>query len=212
MPEASLTQPGSRALRAYRHGLTGSIVLLTESDRAAYAAHCQGFVKSLAPSETVEMSLCLAIADDRWRLQHAATLESAVFAAEITGPDAVKSGDEDIDAAFAMGRAWIAKGGSLALLVLYENRIQRRVERNLAELRTIQDRRKAALDAALEEADLLAQLAESKGEDIEPLLWPILGRFDFSTTDCLRVLLRYRNLREARRRFGDPKKPTKRAA
>ena len=32
-----------RALSAYRHGLTGQIILLTDADRAAYEKHCQGY-------------------------------------------------------------------------------------------------------------------------------------------------------------------------
>ena len=208
----ALTAPDSRALRAYRHGLTGQIVLLTEGDRVAYAAHCQGFFKSLAPEGPLQHNLCQALSDDRWRLQRAASLESAIFAAEITEPDQLTAADPEIDTSLAMGRAWLAKGGNLQLLTLYESRIQRRFEKNMAEFRLLQDRRKAALDQALEEADLLAQLAESKGEDPEPVIRGVFVRFDFSSTDAVRLLLRYRNLREARRRFADPKKPVKRAA
>lgn len=45
----ALTPRDSRSLRAYRHGLTGQIVLLTEADRMAYEKHCQGYRKSLDP-------------------------------------------------------------------------------------------------------------------------------------------------------------------
>jgi hypothetical protein len=38
-----------RALSAYRHGLTGQIILLTDADRAAYEKHCQGYHQSLRP-------------------------------------------------------------------------------------------------------------------------------------------------------------------
>lgn len=34
----------------------------------------------------------------------------------------------------------------------------------------------------------------------------VFVRFDFSSTDAARLLLRYRNLREARKRFQEPKK------
>ena len=208
----ALTPPDSRSLRAYRHGLTGQIILLTEADRIAYADHCQGFFKSLAPQGAIQNNLCQAIADDRWRLQRAASLESAIFAAEITEPDKLVTGDPEIDTTLAMGRAWIAKGGRIELLTLYESRIQKRFEKNMAELRLLQDRQKAALDQALEEADLLAQLAESKGEDPDPVVRTIFARFDFSSNDGLRLLRRHRDLREAKKRFQEPKKPVKRAA
>ena len=50
------------------------------------------------------------------------------------------------------------------LLALYEQRINRTIERNMAELRTLRAERKAAREQALEEALLLSQLAQSKGE------------------------------------------------
>jgi hypothetical protein len=39
-----------------------------------------------------------------------------------------------------------------------------------------------------------------------------LSRFDFSTADISRLLLRRRDLREAKKRFQEPKKPVKLAA
>lgn len=145
----------------------------------------------------MEVDLCQAIADDRWRLSRAASLESAIFAAQITQPDSVTSGNDEVDTTLAMGRAWIERGASLQLLTLYESRIQRRFEKNMAEFRALQERRKATLDQALEDADLLAKLAESKGEDPDPVIRTVFVRFDFSSTDAARLLLRYRNLREA---------------
>jgi len=84
---------------------------------------------------------------------------------------------------------------------------------NIAETRTLQAERKASLEQALEEADLLCQLAESRGEEAEPSQFILsLSRFDFSTTDITRLVLRRRNLREARKRFQDPRKTSKIAA
>ncbi|SPE39983.1 hypothetical protein SBA3_3530013 [Candidatus Sulfopaludibacter sp. SbA3] len=47
---------------------------------------------------------------------------------------------------------------------LYENRAQRRVERNMLILKQLQAERQAALDQVVEEATLLAQYAAAKGE------------------------------------------------
>ena len=201
-----------RALSAYRHGLTGQIHLLTDADRAAYVKHCQGYHQSLAPRGPVEIDLVQAVADDRWRLKHAVSLESSIFADEITQPDEVTSGNAEVDTALAQGRVWISKGGNLQLLGLYESRIQRRFEKNMAEIRTLQVDRKATIQQILEEADLLCQLAESKGEEPEPSHFVSLSRFDFSTADISRLLLRMRSLREARKQFQAPRKPSKIAA
>jgi hypothetical protein len=160
----------------------------------------------------VETDLVQAVADDRWRLKHAACLESGIFADGIMQPDEVVSGNAEVDTALAQARVWISKGGNLQLLGLYESRIQRRFEKNMAEIRTLQSERKASLEQALEEADLLCQLAESKGEEAEPSQFISVARFDFSSTDITRLVLRRRSLREARKKFQDPRKPSKIAA
>ena len=121
-----------------------------------------------------------AVANDRWRLSHAVSLESGIFAEGITQPDEVASGNAEVDTALAQARVWISKGGNLQLLGLYESRIQRRFEKNMVEIRTLQAERKSNLEQALEEADLLGQLAESKGEDPTPWQIPLFTKFDFS--------------------------------
>jgi hypothetical protein len=201
-----------RALSAYRHGLTGQIQLFTDADRAAYEKHCQGYHQSLAPRGPVEIDLVQAVADDRWRLKHAASLESGIFADGIPQPDEVTSGNAEVDTALAQARVWISKGGNLQLLGLYESRIQRRFEKNMDQIRTLQAERKTSLEQLLEEADLLCQLAESKGEEADPSQFISVSRFDFSTTDITRLVLRRRNLRQARKQFQDPRKPSKIAA
>ena len=153
-----------------------------------------------------------AVANDRWRLNHAACLESSIFAEGITQPDEVTSGNAEVDTALAQARVWISKGGNLQLLGLYEGRIQRRFEKNMAQIRILQADRKTSLEQFLEEADLLCQLAESKGEEADPSQFVTLTRFDFSGPDVIRLVTRRRALREARKKFQDPRKPSKIAA
>ena len=98
----------------------------------------------------MEIDLVQAVANDQWRPSpHAACLESGIFAAGITQPDDVTSGNAEVDTALARARhLWISKGGNLQLLGLYESRIQRRFEKNMAEIRTLQAGRKADLEQA----------------------------------------------------------------
>ena len=197
----------------YRHGLTGQIILLTDADRAAYEKHCQGYHLSFAPRGPVEVDLV----QKPWpmtagALKHAACLESSIFADGITQPDEVTSGNAEVDTALAQGRVWISKGGNLQLLGLYESRIQRRFEKNMAEIRILQVDRRTSLEQLLEEADLLCQLAESKGEEADPSQSITLTRFDLSGPDIIRLVTRRRALREARKKFQDPRKPSKIAA
>src|ERR1700683_2755504 len=95
MPEQELaresTEPTKkprdrRALSALRHGLTGQIYIFSPGEQAAYDKHCQGYHQSLAPEGALETDLAQSIADDRWRMKRAATLENSIFAAGISQP------------------------------------------------------------------------------------------------------------------------------
>src|ERR1700761_7573849 len=100
-PEESNFPPkrDRRALSAYRHGITGQIVLMTQADQIAYQHHCAGYVRSFAPVGDVEMDTVQFLADDRWRLKRAAALQSAILAAELGESDEIVSGNDEVDAA-----------------------------------------------------------------------------------------------------------------
>jgi hypothetical protein len=191
-----------RALSALRHGLTGQIYIFTPADQAAYDKHCHGYHQSLAPEGHIETDLAQSIADDRWRLKRAAALENSIFAAGLAQPDEIVSENAEVDAAFAQGRLWLAEGNNLALLTLYESRIQRRFERNMAQLRILQAERKAALQQAVEQAALILELAASKGEtfnvETEFPLEALPAKFDFSIAQITRLAALHRCLVSAR--------------
>ena len=202
MPGTPTNPRDPRALNSMTHGLTGRIYHLTPEDAAAYETHVRGYHESLAPCGPVEADLVQAIADDRWRLKRAVTLESAMFLVE-----------RDADPApVTLAKTWMKKGGELALLSLYEARIQRRAERNLQQLREIQAQRKTARRQFMEEAASLAGLAELKGEAFEPAEEFAARNYPPHFAFSARELTRYRRLAEARKRLAAPPKPLKMAA
>ncbi len=205
-----------RALNAYRHGLTGQVLINTPADQAAYDKHCREIRESLVPIPGMEASLVQSVADNRWRLQRAAAMENAILSMGTQTPPNIISEHEEIDTALAQAVVWLKEGKNLSLLTLYENRIQRRVEKDMQMLRQLQQDRQAALDKAVEEATLLAQFAASKGEvyDIErdfprEALPP---QFVFSTTQIARRVAHDRRLAEAKRQLQAPPKAFRRAA
>jgi hypothetical protein len=155
------------SLNAFRHGLTGQIIMHTPEDEQAFKKHCDGIRQALAPVGALEADLAQAIAEDRWRLNRARALENSIFALG-QGEHLREYGHPETDAAFAQGRTWMAHAHELHLLTTYENRIRRSVEKNTAELRALQAERKAAIAKAEEEARLLVQLAEAEGGDYDP--------------------------------------------
>jgi hypothetical protein len=198
-------------LNAYKHGLTGQIHLLTAEEQAAFHTHCKGICEALAPVGDLEIDLAQSIAENRWRLKRVRAMETGIFAAGRQGAlGFTPSGDpnsEDpaqvlINEAVTQARSWLAKSDNFQLLTLYEQRITRTIERNMAELRTLRAERKAARDQALEEAVLLAQLAQSKGETYDPTAdFPpeLLGiGSDFSLAAVTLLIARTQRLNEAR--------------
>ena len=132
------------SLNAFRHGLTGQIVVHTPEDQQAFNKHCDGIREALAPEGALELDLAQAIAEDRWRLNRARALENSIFALGQTEHVPEDSDQPELDAALAQGRTWMDHARELNLLTTYENRIRRSVEKNTAELRALQAERKFA--------------------------------------------------------------------
>ena len=151
------------SLNAFRHGLTGQIIVHTPEDQEAFNKHCDGIREALAPVGALELDVAQAIAEDRWRLNRARALENSIFALGQSEHPPEDSGDPDIDAALAQGRTWIAHAHELQLLSTYENRIRRSVEKNTADLRTVQARRKTTV--ALQPDHFLTALFEGGDDD-----------------------------------------------
>jgi hypothetical protein len=136
-------------------------------------------------------------------------METGIFAAGKQGAlGFFPNGDPSDDAEQALmnetinqARSWLAKSDHFQLFTLYEQRINRTIERNMAELRTLRAERQAARDQALEEAVLLSELAQSKGEKYDPTAdFPqLLGiGSDFSVAAVTLLIARTQRLNEAR--------------
>ncbi len=141
------TPEGKRVCRlnAYRHGLTGQIVLLTPEEQQAYDNHTRIVLEALAPATDFERFLAQSIADDRWRLTRARAIESSMFALGMqSGVD--DTGHPQVDDAFAQARTWIEEARNLNLLTIYEQRIQRAVDKNTVQLKAIQAERKESAE------------------------------------------------------------------
>jgi hypothetical protein len=196
-------------LNAYRHGLTGQIQLLTADEHEAFDKHCTGIRESLEPVGALEVELAQSIAEDHWRLKRARALETGIFALGQLGElGRLPASDRDdpaqlpIDEALSRARTWVAQSENFQLLALYEQRIHRAIEKNMAQLRTLRAERKAVVQQAIEEAQLLAQLAYSKGEKYDPATdFPpeilAIGS-DFSSAGIRRLIARNQRLNEAR--------------
>ena len=164
------------SLNAYRHGMTGQIVVKTPEEQHAYDNHCRIIYEAYAPATDFERFLAQrrfrsstkSIADDHWRLNRARAIEDSTFAMSMHGQASDSTGLPQVDDAFAQARTWAGQARNLALLTIYEQRIQRSVDKNTAQLKALQIERKAQAAEAMKQAKLLYQLAQAEGKPYQP--------------------------------------------
>jgi hypothetical protein len=214
MQPQPVTPCDPRALGNFKHGLTGRIFLFNEAEQAAYDNLYRGLREDLAPEGALEEELVKDIVDDRWRMNRAACLESAIFSegAEKFAASSEATGDSEMDLALSEGRVWQAEARNLNLLSLYTSRFHRRHQKNMAELRRLQAERKAALEEAIQEAALLSHMAKTKGESYNMAEAFSRRNFEFSTEEITRMVTRWRRLLEAKQFVAASRKPLRKAA
>ena len=169
------TDSGKKRSRvnAFRHGLTGQVVVMTPDDITAWHAHRKVVIARYQPVGDYEKELVEFISQDKWRLKRAKSIENSIFADGINDPDhGHPLNNPQVDAAFWQARVWLEEGHNMQLLALYEQRITRSMERTIKELETLQTERKAAYAQALEEECLLAQLAALENRPYEASATP----------------------------------------
>jgi hypothetical protein len=116
---------------SFRHGLTGQTIVFAEEDAPAYQKLHAALRSHYAPAGPVEEGLVDAIASGMWRLQRAHAIEEGIFAAQVDDENSIPG----------PARVWLEQGKSLDLLGKYERRIRRDLDRDKAELTSVQTAR-----------------------------------------------------------------------
>jgi hypothetical protein len=207
------TEEGKKiaALNARRHHLTGQVTTMTDADRIIHDAFSAAIVESLAPEGAMETQLAQRIATDSWRLNRISAVEDNLFAlghnAHADDIETQNSGINapEIHAALTAARVFTAESKQLQLLTLYEQRINRNIQKNLATLQTLQATRLARREAEMKEAKKLLQLSEMKGLPYEPLR----DGFVFSTAQIHAAIDKDRRLNRANQTDFTRHKPQK---
>ena len=189
-------------LNAYRHGLTGQLCVFTPEEQQAYEKHCKVVLEALAPVGDFERDLAQSIADDHWRLKRARAIEASTFAlGQHEHAADHNTGHPEVDAAFAQARTWEKAAHNLQLLTVYEQRIRRAVDKNMAQLKTLQTERKEAAAEAMKQAKLLYRLAEAHDKPYQPeaffITAPEVRESVFSSAEIARELNRDSLLNDA---------------
>jgi hypothetical protein len=191
------TEEGKQRSRfnGLRHGLTGQVSVMTDENRAAHDDFCDPIINHLAPEGPLETQLAQLIAQDHWRLNRIQAIEDGLFVLGQCRPvNQVDSGAPQADVALAEAMTFMRQSKEFMLLTLYESRINRNIRKNMQQLDELQAERRAQREKALEEAQLLAELADSNGETFDPEE----HGFAFSNFEFSRLRERKRRLKLAR--------------
>ena len=120
-------------------------------------------------------------------------------------PPISNTGHPEVDAAFAQARTWEEAAHNLQLLTVYEQRIRRAVDKNMAQLKTLQTERKEAAAEAMKQAKLLYRLAEAQDKPYQPeaffITAPEVRESVFSSAEIARELNRDSLLNDAENYF-----------
>ena len=188
-------------LNARRHDLTGHDSVLPDADRVAIERFCKPIMAEFSPGTEYETQLARAIAESQWRLNRARSIEDNFFANEIARyPDSpIAGGHLQIADALHQARAFTRESAAFDRLTLYEQRIQRAMAKSVQLLKDAQALRLAAKAKALEETQLLCQMAAHAGQEFDVISEAKAnGGFLFSLAQIGDSLERARLLESAR--------------
>src|ERR1022692_4362774 len=167
-------------MNALRHGLTGQVTTMSDEDRAAHDKLSKALIQSLAPEGAMEIQLAQRIATDSWRLNRASAIEDNIFAlGQLQNGGQACPDVPQIDAALTTAHVFTLESKQLQLLTIYEQRINRSLQKNRAMLQSLQATRKAEREADMKEAAALLQLSEMRGLEY----FPARDGFPFSTAE-----------------------------
>ena len=92
------------------------------------------YKEALAPIGILETELVAEIAKMKWRYKRAASVEDSIFAqGHLDYANDMESGHPAVDSCLAEGKVWKEQAKNLILISLYETRMRRAVEKDMAD-------------------------------------------------------------------------------
>jgi hypothetical protein len=182
------------SMNALRHGLTGQVTSMTDEDRAAHDTFSKALMQNLAPDGAMEVQLAQRIATDSWRLNRISAVEDNLFAlGQLQHGGGACPDIPQLDASLTSAHVFTLESKTFQLLTLYEQRLNRAIQKNLVLLQSLQAKRKTQCEAAMKEAASLLQLSEMKGLEYDPKR----DGFVFSTSEIHAAIDRQQRLQRA---------------
>ncbi len=160
-PTGQSHSPEACRLTAVNTGVTGGTVLLAVGEAARYRQNISAYIDEYQPVGLRECQLVQALSDTMWRLQRTQRLEMAIFAQSAVEFDgAFDDHPAPLRPQMIELQTFLKYEKQLRNLQLQESRLQRRYEKDSAELRSLQKERARKQEA--EEAIRIAQAKHQK--------------------------------------------------
>ena len=157
------------SLNAVKSALTGRTVLLPTDDAPSYRRHILAFENDLKPVGLQECELVQSIADTGWRLHRIFALEMAIFAKGEIECAALHADQPPSErSSLADLHTFLTYEKQLRNLQLQESRLARRRDKDLAELRRLQQERGQKERRDLREAADLYTAAQRDRKPFDP--------------------------------------------
>ncbi|MBV8552520.1 MAG: hypothetical protein JOY54_14565 [Acidobacteriaceae bacterium] len=168
------------SLNAVKTALTGRTVLLPGDDAGEYADHIARYEEDLEPVGPRECALVQSIADTFWRLQRIPALEMAIYAkGSLEFAGLFESHEPAQRPGLIELHTFLAYERQLRNLHIQEARLRRQLEKDSAELRTLQEERSRREARDLDVAAKLYLAAKQDGK----VFHPADHGFEFSIQD-----------------------------
>ena len=188
------------------HGLTGQSIFLDPEEQNDHDRRIADYIAALQPESAIETELATLVAEAFFRLRRSAAVEQNIYA--LGHPDLNPDWHEHTDlshefkVALGSAQSFLSNSRQIGLLSLYEQRIGNAMRKNMVTLKAMQSERKAAREAALEKAELLAQASYAEGKPYDPTAdFPVENGFGFSTEQINDSIHKKRRYREALKMF-----------
>ncbi len=150
-PTGPRTEEGKKksALNALRHGLTSRVVVMPWEDMDAYMRFCAELMTDLAPETAIERQYAQTFCDTQWRLNRMRSIEDSMLAlGHVEEAARIETDHSQVHAALTAARVFRDDSKTFANLSLYEQRLQRTLDKSLKQLQTLQAERRAQTHAA----------------------------------------------------------------
>ena len=133
---------------------------MTEEDRAAYNSRLQALIDDMKPRGALELTLVQSVAHGFWRLSRAEAIEENTFAMEAErNENRIDCINPQITEALLQAMAFFDNPHTFALLTLYEQRIHRKLHKDLKVLTDLQAGRERARTQARKQSETAVKAA-----------------------------------------------------